>query len=294
MILICGATGTMGSELTKQLAGQNEAVRALVRSPNKAEWLSSYGVRTVSGDLAQPKTLGPALKDISKVFMLSSADPHQVQYQHNMIEACKKAAVQLVVKLSALGAAPNSPVQLAQWHYQSEEDLKTSGLPFVILRPSFFMQNLLMNAESIQREGKIYAAAKNGRIGMVDVRDVAAVAGACLLESGHIGKTYEITGGEAISYSDIARIFSELLKRRISYVEINWDEAHKQLRQMGVEHWMADDLCTLMEFFASGGGATLNDTVMRVAHKKPYTFKEFAQTYGPVFVGRQKVAVGTA
>src|SRR5688572_2169400 len=179
-ILITGATGTVGSQLTKQLDAAGQKVRVLTRDPKKAESLKGKNVEIVQGDLANPSSLDKAFAGVDAVFVLVSGSPDQVKQEKNAFDAAKKAGVKHVVNLSVAGANTQSPISLARWHAESEEALKSSGLNWTILQPMTFMQNMLANAGSIKGEGKFYGAVKNGRIPMIDAVDIAATAAAVL------------------------------------------------------------------------------------------------------------------
>jgi len=119
-ILVTGATGTIGSQLVKQLSDAGASVRAFVRSPEKAASIQYPNVDIVERDMAKPETLDAAFRGVDKVFLLSSPDPNQVTLQGNVIEAAKRANFRHVVKLSAIGVAPESPISLAVWHWQDD------------------------------------------------------------------------------------------------------------------------------------------------------------------------------
>ncbi|MFQ5600100.1 MAG: NAD(P)H-binding protein, partial [Candidatus Krumholzibacteriia bacterium] len=137
MILVTGATGTTGSEVVRQLAASRVPVRAFVRNPDKAAPLRALGVEIVVGDLDRPETLGPALEDVERLFLLSPADPSQVEQQGRAVEMAQRAGVQHIVKMSVLGADPDSPIALGRWHAQTEQHIEKSGLHFTHLRPHY-------------------------------------------------------------------------------------------------------------------------------------------------------------
>lgn len=283
MIVVTGATGQIGGEVVRQLAEKGEKVRALIRAPKKAAHLNHPNVMFVMGDFSDPKSLDEAFKGAKKLFLLTNGDPKQVELQHNAIEAAKRAGVEHVVKLSAMGAQKDSPVNLGRWHYQTEEELKQSGLKWTMLQPHYFIQNVGMLAGSIKSQGAIYVPAKEGKIAMVDVRDIAAVAVAALTEPGHEGQTYVITGGEAISFQDVARQLTETTGKPVKYVDVPQEDARKAMREMGMPEWMVNDLVALYGFFAAGHGAATTDVVQRVGKATPRTFAQFAKENAELF-----------
>jgi uncharacterized protein YbjT (DUF2867 family) len=283
MIVVTGATGQIGSEVVRQLAEKGEKVRPLIRDPKKAAPLSHPNVMFVMGDFSDPKSLDEAFKGAEKLFLLTNADPNQVQLQRNAIEAAKRAGIKHVVKMSALGASKDAQVSLGRWHYETEEELKKSGMKWTILQPHFFMQNLAMMAGSIKGQGAIYAPLKDGKIAMVDVRDIATVAVAALTEPGHEGQTYIVTGGEALSYHDVAKQIGEATGKQVKYVDIPQEDARKAMLGAGMPEWFVNDMVGLYGAFAAGHGAATTDVIQKVGKTKPRTFAQFARENAEIF-----------
>jgi uncharacterized protein YbjT (DUF2867 family) len=283
MIVVTGATGQIGSEVVRLLAEKGEKVRPLIRDPKKAMSLSHPNVMFVMGDLSDPKSLDEAFKGASKLFLLTNADPKQVEFQHNAIAAAKRAGIQHVVKVSAVGASKDAPVSMGRWHAETEEELKQSGLKWTILQPHFFMQNLAAMAGSIKSQGAIYVPLKDGKVAMVDTRDIAKVAVEVLTSPGHEGQTYVITGGEAISFHDAARQIGEAIGKPVKYVDIPQEDARKGMLGMGMPEWLVNDMVTLYGAFAAGYGAATTDVVQKVGKAQPRTFAQFAKDNAELF-----------
>jgi uncharacterized protein YbjT (DUF2867 family) len=238
VILVTGATGLVGGAVVRQLAAQGVAVRALVRSREKAAEIAGSTVETVVGDFGRPETLGPALQGVTRALLISHHDVRQVELQGNFVEAARQAGPVHVVKLSGLATAPGSPSQSGRWHAETEARIRDAGLPWTFLHPPYFMQNLLRAAPAIAAHGVLTAAMKDGRIAMVDARDVAAVAVAALTAPGHEGQTYVVTGPEALSHAMVAAILSEAIGRTITYRDIELDALRQQLVSGGAPPWL--------------------------------------------------------
>jgi len=170
-------------------------------------------------------------------------------------------------------------------HAQTERQLEASGIAYTNLHPTLFMQSFLRYNPTIKSEGAIYAPLKDGRVGMVDARDVASVAVAALTEEGLYGQTCDITGPEALSFGDAARIFSEVLGKPVRYVDVPPAAARRSMLEAGIEEWLVNDLLSLMEWFGSGQAAVVTSTIASVAKIRPHTFRDFVRDYAPMFRG---------
>src|SRR5581483_5846081 len=220
MILITGASGTVGRELVKRMARPEKRIRAMVRDRDRAASIAYPGVDLVSGDFGDIQTLDDAMSGVNKAFLLTSPGPDQLDWETNFLQAASRSNLRHIVKLSALGAALDSPARLLRAHAEAETRLQDSGIPFTILRPNQFMQNFLNFRDPIIHRGEFYAPMGEGRISIVDVRDVAAVIEAVLSEYGHEDKVYDVTGPEALTYGEIAGLFSQELGKPVAYVDV--------------------------------------------------------------------------
>ncbi|MHB8874722.1 MAG: SDR family oxidoreductase [Myxococcaceae bacterium] len=281
MILVTGGTGTVGSEVVKQLASAGIRFRLLARNPDKA--IRSPGIEVVKGDLSDAAALASALAGVDKLFLLSSSMPGSVELVKGVIDAAKKAGVKHVVRLSAAGADAASPIQLARWHAQTEKDLKASGMAWTVLQPGYFMQNFLGSAAGIKKDGAFYGCMGQGKASLVDARDIAAVAVACLTGEGHAGKTYAITGGEALSQDDAAMKLSAAVGKQVKYVDLPPEQFKQGLLSAGLPDWLAADYVTMHRFFSTGAAAGSAPTVRALTGKTPRGFDAFARDYAASF-----------
>ena len=285
MILVTGATGKSGREIVKQLSSAGARVQALVRNPEKAAEIAALaGVEIVAGDLGRPETLDAALVGMERVLLLSSPNPDSVREQGNLIAAATRAAVPPhVVKFSAVGADAGAPEGIMKWHGQTEEQLKASGLAYTILRPALFMQEFLNTWGGQQT---IYLPMGETRQALVDIRDIAAVAVKTLTEDGHAGRTYEITGPEALTFAEIAGQISAATGEPVSYVSITDAQYRQALAQMGLPSWLVEAIVQLYEQLRAGVGSEVTNVVREVARKEPITFAAFAREHAQAFKGQ--------
>jgi uncharacterized protein YbjT (DUF2867 family) len=283
MILIVGATGLVGSATLRQLTARGVPVRALVRSAAKAATLAGPGVETVVGDLERPASLDTALIGVTRALLISPLHPHQVEWQGNFVEAARRAGAVHIVKLSGLGTASDSPLRSGRWHAQTERHVAEAGLPFTYLHPPFFMQNLLRSAATIATQGVLTASMQAGKIAMVDARDVATVAVAALTSDGHVGKTYTITGPEALSFQEVAVRLSDVTGRRVTYQDVPLATVRQELVAASLPPWLVE---VRMEFAAAlrdGYAAAVTDTVQTVTGQPARTFGAFVREHATLF-----------
>ena len=283
MILITGATGTNGTELIKLLAAQNIPVRAMVRHPEKAAAIALPGVELVSGDFDQPETLRAALQGVEKAFLLTPSFQNAAELQTNFVNEAKKGGVQHIVKLSQLGADVNAPTRFLQYHGIVEAAIKDAGITYTFLRPNLFMQAMLSSTPTIKAQNAIYAPIGEGRVSVVDVRDIAAVAFAAFTQDGHENQAYNITGPQALSHADMAATISEVVGRTIQFVDIPPATMREILLSVHFPEWTADGLLGEYEQWSHNEGAQVTSDVEDVTGDAPRSFQQFAHDYAAAF-----------
>lgn len=217
MILVTGATGNIGKHLARQLAEMGQRTRVLVRDPSKFD-TSGAALEIVQGDLNQPDALESAFRGVVKLFLLSPG-PDVPAQDTALVQASQHASLNHVVMLSSLGAELGG-IGGGRPHMPGEKLLQDSGIPWTILHPSEFMTNTLWWSESIRSAGAIFVPTGTGRIGFIDPADIAAVAAHVLTSPGHEGKTYRLTGPEALSTADIAEHLSAILGKPIRHIDV--------------------------------------------------------------------------
>jgi uncharacterized protein YbjT (DUF2867 family) len=278
MILVTGATGTVGSEVVRQLIAVGERPRALVRDPATARQRLGDQVEHVVGDLDRPETIAAALAGMDGVFLLTTQSSRQPEWERAVIQAAARAGVGQLVKLSVFRADEQSSLQVARQHGQAERVLAQSGLAATILRPVFFMQNLF----GMVHDGAIATAAGDGQVAMVDARDIAAVAVATLTGGGHAGKTYTLTGPEALSFDQVASILSRQTGRPLRHVRVPPDKVRVALQGRGMAAWYADDMARLHGMLAAGYEQVVTDDIHTVTGRPPRTLAQFAGDHAGV------------
>jgi uncharacterized protein YbjT (DUF2867 family) len=276
MILVIGATGTIGSEVVGQLLAADERARAFVRDRDKARRLLGERVEQVVGDLDRPETIEAALAGVDRLFLLTTQSSRQPDWERTVIAAAAGAGVAHLVKLSVFRADEQSPLRFARQHRQAEGALERSGLAWTIVRPVFLMQNL----RAMVRDAAIYTAAGDGRVAMIDARDIAAVAVAALTTSGHEGKIYTLTGPEAFTFDDVASKLSRQSGKQIRHVRVSVDAVRTALESAGVAAWFADDMARLHAMLAAGYEDVVTDDVRAVTGSQARTLAQFLRGTG--------------
>jgi uncharacterized protein YbjT (DUF2867 family) len=283
-ILVTGATGNVGRTVTSLLARRPDLrVRALARDAGAAALLLPESVEVAVGDFGDPASLAAALDRVEAVFLACPNVPSQVDHESLLIDRAAAAGVGRLVKLSARGAQIGSSVAYWHWHALVEQRLSASGIPAVVLQPSFLMSNLLAAAEPVREHGLLFAPAAHARISMVDPRDVAAVAATALVEAGHDGRTYVVTGPSAITYDVVAAAFAEALGRDVAYLDITPEEARGAMLDQGLPPFVVDQLGAVFAALRGGGQTTTTDAVRSVTGRLPRAFSEFAADHASVF-----------
>jgi uncharacterized protein YbjT (DUF2867 family) len=253
LILVIGGRSKIGAALIAELLDRGQQVRVLTRAGESAAALPD-GAEAVTGDLADEGSLVAAMTGADRVFLLSSPHPDAVRWHHNAIDAARRTEVQLLVRSSILGADRESAAEFISAHTDCDRYLEESGLPYAIVRPNLFLQNIPESTiPSIDGTGTFYADAAQARISMVDTRDVGAVAAVVLTEPGHAGAGYDVTGPEALSYDDVAAKLTETMGRRISYADVPDDAVRQALLGAGLTPWFAGALVGLYQDYRRSG-----------------------------------------
>ena len=153
--------------------------------------------------------------------------------------------------------------------------LEAAGIPHTILRPNTFMQSYVMNADTIKRDQTLFMPMGNGKVGLIDVRDIAAVAVACLTEPCHEGKKYVLTGPEALSNFDVAEKLTDALGKRVVYADVSPLQSEEAMKKAGMPAWQIRVLLELFQICKDGYAEQLSPAVEQILKRKPITFDEF-------------------
>jgi (4-alkanoyl-5-oxo-2,5-dihydrofuran-3-yl)methyl phosphate reductase len=281
MILVTGATGTVGRALIDQLAPTGEPVRAMTRRPATAG-LPAY-VEVVAGDLDDPPSLEDAVRDADRVVAVSTGPGGPAQ-DRALALAAAKAGAGLVVKLSTLHVDDDRiDDPITRWHRAGEDAVRESGVPWTFLRPTGFMSNALQWAATIAGRDTVFHPYADGRVSLIDPRDIAAAAVTVLTGPGHEGRAYPLCGPEALGPADEVAILAEVLGRPLRYVEVSPEAAHRAMTDHGMPAELADAVVAKGATGLQTGVAGSDDVLRRLIATEPRTFRDWARDHRDAF-----------
>ncbi|MER5176683.1 MAG: NmrA family NAD(P)-binding protein [Candidatus Nitrosocosmicus sp.] len=281
-----GATGNIGSQLIKKLSNENVNIRAAVHSLSRSDKIQSLGVRDlVEIDFDMPSKIQYSIfKDVDKLFLLTpNFDTKGIL---KILEEAKKAGVQHIIQLSSdsvsLASAESKGTKIFK---EKEKMIQESGIPYTILRPTAFMQNFLNNGFTIKTQNKFYLPWGKGKVRSVDTRDIASVAAKILISDSenYKNKSYSITGPEALSCYDIAKIFSEILENNIEFVDVSEEESFNEMRRMSMSDILIEYILELSRIIKQDSVSNISSSVEEITGKKPITFRKFVEDYKEAF-----------
>ncbi|SEO13713.1 Uncharacterized conserved protein YbjT, contains NAD(P)-binding and DUF2867 domains [Niastella yeongjuensis] len=286
-ILVSGAAGNSGTLIVQALAAQQIPVRALVRDTAKAQQVANLpGVDLYTGDMAVRETLKAVLEGVERVLLISGANDRMVETQCTFIDACKQAGVHHVIKFSGEESQQGYDPQRFRYtreHEQIEDYLERSGLQWTHLRPSQFMQVYLREAAAMRESGELRLPLEKISMSPVDLRDVAKIAAALLIEGGHYGESLRVTGPAALSMADIAGIVSSVTDKPIRYVPVSWNERKTTLSSAGLPPYFIDALAEQAAERIRNPKAFVDNHTHQLFGITPTSFEQFAAQHNHIF-----------
>jgi uncharacterized protein YbjT (DUF2867 family) len=289
VILVTGASGTVGNHLVHLLTARGVAVRATTRDPVRLAGLAESGVEVVAADFTDSKSLRRAAAGAVAVFLATAPGAHVPDHDRAMLDAASVAGVSKVVKLSAIGGrsgrSPNSTAPA--WHRPGEEALAAAGLAWVVLRPSWYASNTLAWAGTIRDGGPVSNPTADGLQGVIDPRDVAAVAAEVLSTDAHDQTVLTLTGPELLSVPQMVDRLAVELGTPLQTVDVSPRAIGEQLRAAGAHPSMVEVAVAGYEQIASGGNAVLTDDVCRTLGRPARTFAGWARDHRSAFGKRE-------
>lgn len=282
-ILLTGANGKVSSEAIRGLQGQGHRLIGLVRDPAKAKNLEALGVELKVGDLEKLRTVEALFEGIDVAWLLTVPGPTAPLQASNALWAARRAGAKHVVRLSAVGAAHDAPTLNSRLHALSDAELMGAGIPFTILKPHYFMQNLLMSARTVAEEGVLSQAFGDAKVPMIDVKDIGAVAAKVLAApAAHAGKTYTLTGAP-VSLTEVASAIGQAVGKPVKYVPVPVASVVESIAKMGGDDYRQVSLRDYLTAYAGGWMATPTSTVKDITGRDPRSITEFARDSAGAF-----------
>ncbi len=280
MIVVFGATGNIGAPLVSALLAKGAQVRAVTSDPAKVEALKALGCEAIVARFDDPATLEQACAGAEKVFIVTPANQDMRKWRVNIFTAAKKAGVRHIVIITGLGATPNSQLTFGIWHSESQELLKDSGMDWTLIQPTYFMKNLLWQADSIANG--IYLDDLGGPVSWVDARDIADMAAEALTGAGHAGMAYGLTGGEALDGAAIAALLQKATGHAVTVQAVSAADSHAAMVAGGMDTVTANAMIELSALAPKGYLAGIETTIEDVLGRPARSFVDFvAESFGP-------------
>ena len=283
MILITGATGKSGSATATALNDLGQSYRALIRNPEKEEELKALGAEVVIGSVEDNQSLVDAMSGVEKVLVLLPNSENQLALEKQITDVARQNGVAHIVKVSSIEATPDATSPIPKLHLESENYIKASGLDWTMIKPNFYMQNLLASATTIKEQDKFFLPMGEGKTGMIDTRDVGKVIAKVLSEDGHASNNYAITGPEILSFHDVDEKFSNALQRNIDYVDMPMAAYKDILSKFLTNQWHLDSVIDLFQGIVEGGIEDKTDTYKELMGEQPKSLEEYIKEHAFIF-----------
>ncbi len=279
MILVTGATGNVGGDVLRGLLDLGAPVRAAVTDPLRAARLPE-AANPVRFDFTDPSSFAAALEGVTRVFLMrppAMGDPKVFQ---PFLEALERLDLEQLVFLSLLGAQGNPVVP----HRKLELAIERLGIPHVFLRPSFFLQNLsTTHLEDIRDRSDLFVPAGNGRTSFIDARDVAAVAVRALSVPHIVDGGIDLTGSEALTYGEVAALFTEVLGREITYSNPAPLAFGIEMQRRGIKPEFVNVMILIYNTNRFGLAARVTGEVRRILGREPIAARAFVRDFKRAF-----------
>ncbi len=280
-ILVTGSTGRVGAEIIKRLASSGAAIRALTRSPEKAEFPA--GVTPVAGELQDPDAMRAALAGAGTLFLLAPNVPDELTQVVNTLGLAREAGVKGIVYLSVVRADAYTDVPHFTAKHAAERMIGQFDLPATILRPSYFFQNDLQLKGALTGAG-LYPTPIGGKgVSMIDVGDIAEAAAIELLRRDRAGgplprELFELSGPDALTGAALAAIWTEALDRPVRYGGDDLAAFEAQLKRKA-PGWLAYELRQMFRRYQEDGAVATAAEVERLTKllgRAPRRYRDFA------------------
>jgi uncharacterized protein YbjT (DUF2867 family) len=285
VILVTGAAGKTGRAVVRALSTRGQVVRALVHRPQQASVAIDAGAQhVVAGDMHDQTVLEQAVAAevgagaVRAIYHICpNMSPDEISIGQTVFRAARAAGLEHVVYHSVLH--PQTEAMPHHWQkLRTEELLFETGLPYTILQPAAYMQNVLAYWDQIVMQG-VYAVpyATETRLGMVDLEDVAEAAAIVLTEKGHAGATYELAGPDVLSQLEVAAVLERQLARPVRAQAVPLDEWERRARASGMGDYQVETLLQMFRYYEHYGLTGNSHGLTWLLRRQPTTFASFVE-----------------
>ena len=272
-VLITASTGNIGSQIIANLGSLDQSFVAGINSKTLKEGETSV-------DFNDEEGLVKAFTGMDTVFLLFPLHPNMVDWAKNAITAAKKAMVNHLVRSSGAGANSSSPYYMPKIQGEIDDIIRESGIAYTITQPSSFMQNFVNFYAHDIKNGTVRQPVGNGKIGWVDVRDIASVNTQILVDPERfVNQELTITGNENLSYGEALSIIADTIHRPLNFTDIPSENAIAAMKEIGMSQFNIQMLSSLNEIIKAGYAEGTTSTVVDVTGKEPISFSQFANDY---------------
>jgi uncharacterized protein YbjT (DUF2867 family) len=283
MIVLTGATGTIGRTTLSALQAAGQQVRIAARHPDKVVGL---GVEAVAFDWDDLASYRPLLQGAEKLFLLTPNSERQVGYVLQAVAEAKRAGIKHIVRVSVLGADADPGIVLGRQHLAAEKEIRASAMRWTILRPTFFMENFTTYyGVNPQADSEVALPNGKGKAAWIAAADIGEAAARVLTHRGYEGKVFELTGPEALSTAQALAIIGEEFGHKYTYVDVPEAAARKSMEESGMPAWLVDAFLELHALVRKGQSAYLAPGIKEILGRAPRSLREWARS----LVVRQQV-----
>lgn len=273
-ILVTGGAGNIGAEIVKRLSARKADFAVMTHASGGAP----AGVEETRGDFLDPASLRRAFEGVDTLFLLFPLVPEMPRMAANAIEAAKAAGVRHILRSSGAGADAASPAAIAKVHGEIDDLVRNSGIPFTLLLPTSFMQNLVNFYGDAIRNGALYAPRGDGATAVIDVRDIADVAVEVLTHpAAHAGQSYTLTGPENLTDAQMVSAIAREIGRDVRYVDVPEAAAVDSMARMGSPPEVIEWLMSLNHVIKQGWAAGVSPTVETITGRPPRKLADFVR-----------------
>ncbi len=275
-ILVTGGTGKLGSRVAKLLLDAGAEIRLLVRDRSRLTGFDS--IEVVEGDYSKPESLKSAFEDVSRAFIVSLHGPpvERAALHKNAFDAAAKANVRFVVYTSYQGVSEDSTFTLGRDHYLSEQSLQDTGLTYAALRNNFYMDYA---HNEVRSDGVLASPSGDGPVAWVSRNDIAELVAHLLLNPLSSSEAFDVTGPEALKFSELAQLLSRLSGKQITYQEETIEEGLAWRRKFDLPSWDLEAWFSGMVALGKGEIAAVSNTIERFLGRRPCSLAEFYELH---------------